>query len=48
MQTKEQIILRCKMVGYNKDVLRQTACLVVNLNQGYNVMALLTSLIARR
>ena len=26
----KKIIVRCKTIGYNIDVLRQTACLVVN------------------
>ena len=26
----KKIIVRCKKIGYNIDVLRQTACLVVN------------------
>ena len=26
----KKIIVRCKKIGYNKDVLRQTACLIVN------------------
>ena len=26
----KKIIVRCKKIGYNVDVLRQTACLVVN------------------
>ena len=40
----KKIIVRYKTIGYNMDVLRQTACLVVNPIK----TALLTSLIARR
>ena len=39
----KKIIVRYKKIGYNIDVLRQTACLVVN-----PVQPLLTSLFARR
>ena len=41
----KKIIVRYKKIGYNIDVLRQTACLVVN---PIKVTALLTSFIARR
>ena len=39
----KKIIVRYKKIGYNINVMRQTACLVVNL---IKVTALLTSLIA--
>ena len=41
----KNIIVRYKNIGYNIDVLRQTACLVVN---PFKVNNLLTYLIARR
>ena len=41
----KKIIVRYKKIGYNINVMRQTACLVVN---PIKVTALLTSLIARR
>ena len=43
----KKIIVRYKKIGYNIDVLRQTACLVVNPIK-VNSFALLISLIARR
>ena len=43
----KKIIVRYKKIGYNIDVLRQTACLVVNPIK-VNVTTLLTSFIARR
>ena len=42
---QKKIIFHHKEIGYNSDVMRQTACLVVN---PIKVTALLTSLIARR
>ena len=41
----KKIIVRYKKIGYNINVMRQTACLVVNPSR---LTALLTSLIARR
>ena len=41
----KKIIVRYKKIGYNIDVLRQTACLVVN---PIKVNSVLTSLTARR
>ena len=41
----KKIIVRYQKIGYNINVMRQTACLVVNL---IKIKALLTSLIARR
>ena len=43
----KKIIVRYKKIGYNINVLRQTACLVVNLIK-VNSFAYYTSLIARR
>ena len=41
----KKIIVRYKKIGYNVNVMRQTACLAVNQSR---LTALLTSLIARR
>ena len=35
----KKIIIRYKIVGYNMNVMRQTACLVVNLNTVHNIAA---------
>ena len=45
-----KIIMRHNRIGYNLNVMRQSACLVINpiTVDGYAMMAMLYSLIARR
>ena len=44
----KKIIVRFKKIGYNIDVLRQTACLVVNLIKVYNFANLFDCMTAGR